>query len=164
MSRGWPVRPGASLPGCYLVARALAGFTLIEMMVTLMIAGILFFVALPGYQYAVIKSTRAAARAILLDVTSRQEQFFVNHKRYAVTLESLGLPQDTFIDGQGEAVGQQSAAYHVSLELLDGVYSGVQAAPLNRQAADSVCMTMSLSSIGVRSVSGSLALEPARCW
>jgi type IV pilus assembly protein PilE len=137
---------------------------LIEMMVALVIVGILLLVALPGYQHAVIKSTRAGARAALLDVVSRQEQYFVNHKRYALSLESLGLPQDFFIDGQGEAVGQKSAAYQVSLELLDGVYSGAQAAPLNRQAADSACMALSLSGIGVRSVSGFLALKPARCW
>jgi type IV pilus assembly protein PilE len=141
-----------------------AGFTLIEMLVALAIAGILFFVALPGYQYAVIKSTRAAARAALVDVISRQEQYFVNHKRYAVALESLGLPPDFYVDGQGEIVGRQSAAYQVSLKFLDGSYSGVQAAPLNRQAGDSACMTLSLSSIGVRSVSGSLALEQATCW
>ena len=141
-----------------------AGFTLVEMLVALAIAGILFFVALPGYQYAVIKSTRAAARGALLDIVSRQEQHFVNHKRYATALENLGLPQEYYIDAQGESIDRQSAAYQLGLQFLEGRYIGVQAAPLNRQAGDSACMTLSLSSIGVRSVSGSLALEPAACW
>ena len=54
-----------------------AGFTLVEMLVALAIAGILFFVALPGYQYAVIKSTRAAARGALLDIVSRRSSILL---------------------------------------------------------------------------------------
>ena len=162
ISRVRRLRPGARRPGRYAVTRFLAGFTLIEMLVALVIVGILLFVALPGYQYAVIKSTRAAARAALLDLTSRQEQYFVNHKRYAVALSDLGLPGELYIDGQGEPVLLQNAAYRIQLELDDGGYSGVQAVPLNRQSADSGCMTFSLSRIGVRSVSGTRS--PRDCW
>ena len=133
-------------------------------MVALVIAGILFFVALPGYQYAVIKSTRAAARGALLDVVSRQEQYFVNYKRYATALDSLGFSGELFIDGQGEAVERESAAYQIRLELVDDVFTGVQAVPLNRQLADSACMTFSLSRIGVRSVTGSLSSDASACW
>ena len=140
------------------------GFTLIEILVALVIAGILLFVALPGYQFAVIKSTRAAARMALLDVHSRQEQYFVNHKRYAVALENLGLGEDHFVDRQGGAVGHDSASYLIRLELIDGAYVGVQAIPLNGQAADSRCMTFSLSRTGVRTVSGSMVSNPSDCW
>ena len=132
------------------------------MLVALVIAGILFFVALPGYQYAVVKSTRAAAKGVLLDLISRQQQYFVNHKRYAAALPELGLPGDLYIDAQGEPVSSQKAAYHIQLQLVDGSYHGVQAVPLNRQSADSGCMTFSLSLIGVRSVSGTRS--PGDCW
>ena len=162
ISRGRLLRPGARRSDRYAVARILAGFTLIEMLVALVIVGILLFVALPGYPYAVIKSTRAAARAALLDLVSRQEQYFVNHKHYAVALTDLGLSGELYIDGQGEPVPRQTAAYRIQLELDDGGYSGVQAVPLNRQSADSGCMTFSLSRIGVRSVSGTRS--PRDCW
>ena len=132
------------------------------MLVAMVIAGILFFVALPGYQYAVLKSTRAAARGALLDLISRQEQYFVNHKRYAAALPELGLPGDLYIDAQGEPVSSQTAVYRIQLELIDDSYHGVQAVPLNRQSADSGCMTFSLSLIGVRSVSGTRS--PGDCW
>ena len=162
MSRGRLVQPDTGLPDYHARARFRAGFTLIEMLVALVIVGILFFVALPGYQYAVVKSTRAAARGTLLDLISRQEQYFVNHKRYAVALPDLGLPGEFYIDGQGEPVSLQAAAYRIQLVLDDDSYSGVQAVPLNWQSADSGCRTFSLSRIGVRSVSGTQ--PPRDCW
>ena len=156
------LRPDIALPDNGAIYRYRNGFTLVEMLVALVIAGILFFVALPGYQYAVLKSNRAAARGALLDLISRQEQYFVNHKRYAAALPELGLPGDLYIDAQGEPVSAQVAVYHIQLELVGGSYHGVQAVPLNRQSADSGCMTLSLSRIGVRSVSGTRS--PADCW
>jgi len=140
------------------------GFSLVELMAVLAIAAALLLVALPGYQYVVMKSTRAAARHTLMDVTARQEQYFVNTKHYAVSLADLGLPQDYHIDAQGEVVTREAATYRISLELADGGYSGVRATPLNRQAADLDCLVFTLSQLGIRAVSGRLAATPARCW
>ena len=140
------------------------GFSLVELLVALAIAAVLLFVALPGYQFMVLKSTRAAARATLLDVVSRQEQYFVNHKRYAINLGGLGLPEPYHVDSRGEAVESGAASYNVSLELRDGNYTGAVAAPVNRQASDSQCLAFSLSHSGVRAVSGAQASSPGTCW
>lgn len=140
------------------------GFSLVELLVALAIAGVLLFVALPGYQYVVLKSTRAAARASLLDVVSRQEQYFVNTKRYATNLGSLGLPDPYHVDSHGDAIDPGAASYRISLDLADGDYTGAVAAPVNRQASDSGCMAFSLARTGVRSVSGALASDPGECW
>ena len=142
----------------------LAGFSLLEMLVALAIAGILLAVALPGYEHAVRKSTRAAARATLLDVMSRQEQFFVNNKRYASAFGALGLPDNYYIDAQGQPAVPASAVYRIELALPGGSYDGAIAHPLNRQASDRACMAFSLSSTGVRSVSGALESDPRACW
>ena len=56
------------------------GFTLIELMIVIVIVAVLLAVALPAYQDSVIKSNRSAGRGILLDVASRQEQYFINNK------------------------------------------------------------------------------------
>lgn len=140
------------------------GFSLIEMMVALAIAGILFFVALPGYQYAVLKSTRAVARAALMDVMSRQEQYIVTNKRHGTRLAELGLPESYYLDNKGEAASAEDSVYRVDLDLVDGAYQGVTARPVNRQAADTDCMAFSLSAIGIRAVSGSLSASPGECW
>jgi type IV pilus assembly protein PilE len=144
--------------------REQAGFSLLEMMVALVVAGILFFVALPTYQQAVFKSTRTAARATLLEVIARQEQYFVNYKRYASDLAALGLPQPYHVDNQGGASSPANAAYRISLELTQGHYSGALAAPVNSQAGDRNCMAFSLSRLGVRAVSGTASARPGECW
>jgi len=140
------------------------GFSLLEMLVALAVAGILFFVALPAYQYAVVKSTRAAARATLLEVMARQEQHFVTYKRYAANLGALGLPEPYHVDNQGGVSAPANAAYRISLELTEDQYSGARAVPVNRQARDHACMEYSLSILGVRAVSGTLAGSPGECW
>ncbi len=159
-----PVKPGACGSTGTTLMRRRRGFSLIEMMVALAVAGILLFVALPGYRYAVLKSSRAAARATLMDVSARQEQYFVNHKRYALGLGALGLPDPYHIDSQGDVVGQEAASYRISLDLSQGDYDGATASPVNRQASDSACMAFSLSRLGIRAVSGALASSPAECW
>ncbi len=140
------------------------GFSLVELLVALAIAGVLLFVALPGYQYVVLKSTRAAARASLLDVVSRQEQYFVNTKRYATNLGNLGLPDPYHVDSHGDAVDPGAASYRISLDLADGDYTGAVAAPVNRQARDSQCLAFSLARSGMRAVSGAQASDPGECW
>jgi len=159
-----PAKTGACSGNGATLPRWRRGFSLIEMMVALAVAGILLFVALPGYQYAVLKSTRAAARATLMDVISRQEQYFVNNKRYALSLGALGLPDPYHVDSRGEGVEPARAAYRISLDLPDGEYNGALAEPVNRQANDRACMAFSLSRLGTRAVSGALEANPAGCW
>ena len=134
------------------------------MMMVLVIAGIIYFVALPGYQYAVLKSTRMAARAALMELAGRQEQYFVNHKRYATELGSLGLPENFYVDRQNQLADSGSASYRITLDLEDGVYRGMTANPLNGQADDHACLAFSLSRLGVKAVSGTSFSTPGACW
>ncbi|MCP5204683.1 MAG: prepilin-type N-terminal cleavage/methylation domain-containing protein [Pseudomonadales bacterium] len=142
----------------------MAGFTLLEVITVLVIAAILYFVALPGYQSVVVKSGRAAARGVLMDVMTRQEQYFINSKRYATSLAELQLPEPYYIDRQAQAAAEAQASYRVALDVREGVYIGVLTVPVNRQTADEACMTFSLDRTGRRAVSGSLSAQPAQCW
>lgn len=59
------------------------GFTLVELMITVAIIGILAAVALPSYKSYIIKTNRAAAKAQMLDIANRQPQFLVSNRAYA---------------------------------------------------------------------------------
>jgi type IV pilus assembly protein PilE len=146
------------------VRRRSGGFTLIELMIALAIAAILLLLAVPGYQAVILKSNRAAAKGVLVSVLSRQEQYFVNNKGYATSLESLGLPVPYYIDRQAAPATAGAAVYRIELDIVAAAYSGVTAVPVNRQTADSPCMAYSISRLGVRAVSGALSASPVDCW
>ena len=50
------------------------GFTLIELVITIAVVGILAAIALPSYQQYVIRSKRSAAQAQMMDIANREQQ------------------------------------------------------------------------------------------
>jgi len=74
------------------------GFTLIELMITVAIIGILAAVAYPSYASHIIKSNRSAAKAQMLDIANRQQQFMLANRAYAtaaaLATSGYALPSD----------------------------------------------------------------------
>lgn len=63
-----------------------AGFTLIELMITVAVIGILAGIAYPSYQNYVIRTQRSAAQQLMLNISSREEQFLLDSRQYTGTL------------------------------------------------------------------------------
>jgi type IV pilus assembly protein PilE len=78
-------------PVCSSNARKRPGFTLIELMVTVAIAGILAAVAYPSYVNYMKKGRRAAAQAHLMEIAQRQQEYLLDARTYASTLATLGV-------------------------------------------------------------------------
>lgn len=58
------------------------GFSLVELLIVLAIIGILVSIALPQYSLYLIRSNKAAAKAVLMEIVSRQEQYIVQNRGY----------------------------------------------------------------------------------
>ena len=109
------------------------GFTLVELMVTLAIVGILASIAIPSYRDSIRKGNRRAAQAVLMDIANRERQYFMANRTFAdegalnytlpaevagkytftVTPDNLATPPNFVIDFT--AVGSQAADGPLSL-------------------------------------------------
>lgn len=65
------------------------GFTMVELIITVAVIGILVAVALPTYNSAMVKNRRAVAKAYLADVAQRQQQYLMDARSYAADAVAL---------------------------------------------------------------------------
>lgn len=75
---------------------AQSGFTLIELMITVAIVGILAAVAYPAYTDSVRKGKRAEARTALMNLLQQQERYLTQMNTYSETFaagQSPGTPK-----------------------------------------------------------------------
>jgi type IV pilus assembly protein PilE len=68
------------------------GFTLIEVMITVVIVAILAAVALPSYQFAIIKANRSAAQQFMHDIATREEQLLLDRRAYVAVTTTADFP------------------------------------------------------------------------
>ena len=129
--------------------RRAAGFTLIELMITVAILVILLSVALPSYLDHVRKSRRAEAQAYMMAVATRQQQFLVDTRGYATTLAAVGVAVPANVDGAYTLAMPTPGVNPPSFTLT--------LTPKTAQASDR-CGTLTLDAAGTKgaSVSG--------CW
>lgn len=64
-------------------AGASHGFTLIEVMITVVIVAILATFAFPSYSNYVVRANRSAAQSLMLDLANQEHQFFAANRAYA---------------------------------------------------------------------------------
>jgi type IV pilus assembly protein PilE len=71
-------------------ARAMAGFTLVELMVVVVVLTMLAAIAVPTYSAQIRKSRRSEAKSALLDLAGREERYMATRGVYTSTASELG--------------------------------------------------------------------------
>jgi type IV pilus assembly protein PilE len=71
--------------------RRARGFTLIELMITVVIVAILASVAWPSYQGYLQRGRRAEAQTLMLDIVNKEQQYLLDARQYTNVLGVGGL-------------------------------------------------------------------------
>ena len=117
------------------------GFTLVELVVTVSIVGILASMSFGSYQKYYLRTNRSAAQQFMLDVVNRQELYLLDARTYTANIGNtgLGLGVPTNIAGR----------YAITVALTVGPPQGyvVTATPSGNQLEDG---TLTLGSDGTK--------------
>lgn len=130
------------------------GFTLIELMVTVVIIGILASIAFPSYQEFVKRGNRTEGQAFLSEVAARQERYYAQNNEYVTSDSDIGK-----LNLKG---GNKSETEKYVLSLGSSASDGGYTLTATQQFGDSACGNLTLTATGVKGVTGSKSWED--CW
>ncbi len=133
------------------------GFTLIELMVTVAIIGILAGIAYPSYQDSVRKSRREDAKGVLVGLANAMERRFTETYSYLGSAGTTATPADTGTPRSYTVPTTTATYYTITISAATASSYTLSAAPAGAQTDDS-CGTLTLTQTGVKSPS------TAGCW
>lgn len=162
--------PSASPKPASVRALSAAGFSLIELLVVLVIAGILSALALPSYRQHVQRGYRAEAAAALLEAQHFMERFYSVNGRYTTDAGSPPalparlqlMPASSGGAGGSGGSGGSAARYQLSVAAASVNTYGLQAEPVGAMASEP-CGTLTLTQTGLKGRTGSV-LSVSECW
>lgn len=123
--------------------RSVGGFTLIEVVITMVVLAILAAIAIPSYNDSVRKSRRAEAFTAMAAVQQAQERWRGSHSTYASSIDAAA---DDETPGLALSETTPSGYYALELSSADGTGYVLTATGVDgtTQAADSQCRKLSL--------------------
>ena len=124
------------MTAAFKARRRESGFTLIELMITVAVIGILAAIAIPSYAQYTIRSSRQAVQSELAVMASIQEKIYLNSNAYASSITTAYNGSST--GGLGVTSGKsRDGKYTFSVTVASATYT-LTATPVvgSSQSAD----------------------------
>lgn len=131
-----------------------SGFTLIEIVITLALIGILATIAYPSYIDYIIRSHRSDAFSTLTQLQLTLERCYAQSFSYSAACTAL----PTF------PVTSPQNYYSVTLSNLTASTYTLTATPIGTQINDTTCATMSINQANVKTAADSSGTAQKACW
>jgi type IV pilus assembly protein PilE len=131
------------------------GFTLVELLITVAIVGILAAIALPSYREQIRKSHRADAKSAALTVAVQMQRYFTERNTFATA--TLGSSPPAVYPATSE-----NGYYALSLTNLTATTFTLNATPALDQVGDA-CGIYTYTELGAKGVA-SATKSAAECW
>ena len=142
------------------VIKKTAGFTLIELMITVAVIGILAAIALPSYNQYIARAKRAEARAAILQAEGWLERFYTENNQY--TNNSPADNANSVFSSKYSSVPNSGAAnYSVTLVVTTQSFT-ITTSPLGSMTGDK-CGSYIKNSVGSLAIGGSATAPLADC-
>ncbi len=141
------------------------GFSLIELVVTMLIVAILAAIAIPAYSNYVRKSRRTDAKSGLLNLAALEERFFSTQNSYTADPTQLGYPSFPLTLGAGAGDYTVAAFAPVAATPTTPASYAITAVAVGDQLKDTQCYSFTITSQGVQSSVDNLGNPTTSvCW
>ncbi len=151
-----------------------AGFTLVELMVTIVIASILLAIAVPAYQSQIRKTRRTEARNAVLDLAAREERYLSVYNTYSQLPSDLGYAAPAATSTTWAGVGAIGSGYY-TLNVVATAPNATTTPPTpptytitatatGIQLKDTACKTFTVNQLGQQTATDSGGSATTACW